>query len=319
MGRAIRRFGLGMVLVGWFALPVWAQGAPPDTPATADAAAPDAGAPGAPAPVDPPPADAALVPEAGVGEAERLAAVADEHFEAGRYGDAVENYLKAYRLVPVSALLYNIGFIYDRKLNDPDLAMSFYRRYIRADDAAPELVGRATARLRELTAAREQAAAAEAAAAAAAAALRPAPATGAPVATPPVGATPDALTVVHRSPLRSPQAIGGWTALATGVALAATGGALWGLVRQKNADYEAARTVAEKRDLRATGRDMALAGDVLVAVGGAALTTGIVLLATLRGEPRGPATPTATPGGGLPDLGAVPLEGGALLTLGGRL
>ena len=47
-------------------------------------------------------------------------------------------------------ILLNVATIYDRKLHERDLAAEYYRRYLRAPDAEPDLVLKATQRLTAL-------------------------------------------------------------------------------------------------------------------------------------------------------------------------
>ncbi|MET0411237.1 MAG: hypothetical protein ABW217_08065 [Polyangiaceae bacterium] len=67
--------------------------------------------------------------------AERHAAQAFEAYQAGRHGTAVSLYVQAYNASPNADILYNIARIYDTKLGDRKLALTFYRRYI-ADPGA---------------------------------------------------------------------------------------------------------------------------------------------------------------------------------------
>jgi hypothetical protein len=67
--------------------------------------------------------------------AERHAARAFEAYQAGRHGTAVSLYVQAYNASPNADILYNIARIYDTKLGDRKLALTFYRRYI-ADPGA---------------------------------------------------------------------------------------------------------------------------------------------------------------------------------------
>ena len=91
-------------------------------------------------------ADAAVPPESAA-DAEQIASRAYELQAAGRYGEAIAGYLKAYELSSVGAALLNVATIYDRRLHDRALAADYYRQYVRAPDADPPLVERANGRL----------------------------------------------------------------------------------------------------------------------------------------------------------------------------
>ncbi len=82
--------------------------------------------------------------------AEQLAEQAYEQHAAGKDAEAISTYLRAYELSKASALLFNVATIYDRKLRERGLAEDFYRRYLAATDAEPDLVRKATERLTAL-------------------------------------------------------------------------------------------------------------------------------------------------------------------------
>ncbi len=91
-----------------------------------------------------------------VKDAERYGVEAYKAYEKKQYAEAVSLYLKAYDSVPSAVVLYNIAKIYDNKLKDRQLAMTFYRRYVADPQAKPDLVKTANERLsalRELEAA----------------------------------------------------------------------------------------------------------------------------------------------------------------------
>jgi len=70
-----------------------------------------------------------------VKRAEKYAAEAYAAYEKKDYASAVALYVKALELSPNADMIYNIAKIYDTKLGDRSLAMTFYRRYI-ADPGA---------------------------------------------------------------------------------------------------------------------------------------------------------------------------------------
>jgi tetratricopeptide (TPR) repeat protein len=72
--------------------------------------------------------------------AERHAAQAFEAYQAGRYGTAVSLYVQAHNASPNADILYNIARIYDTKLGDRKLALTFYRRYIADPGAQAERI-----------------------------------------------------------------------------------------------------------------------------------------------------------------------------------
>jgi hypothetical protein len=82
--------------------------------------------------------------------AEHLAARAYELHESGRYAEAIAIYLEAYQVSNAAVALLNVATIYDRKLHEPGLAADYYRRYLAAPDAEPDLVKKAAARLTAL-------------------------------------------------------------------------------------------------------------------------------------------------------------------------
>ncbi len=81
---------------------------------------------------------------------ERLAAEANVLVAAGDFQGAIARYLEAYRASQAGALLYNIAYIYDRKLGQPELALEHYKRYLGAEDAELDIVRRALDRIRAL-------------------------------------------------------------------------------------------------------------------------------------------------------------------------
>lgn len=81
---------------------------------------------------------------------ERLAAEGNALVGAADFEGAIARYLEAYRLSQAGALLYNIAYIYDRKIGQPELALEHYKRYLGAEDAEPDIVRRALDRIRAL-------------------------------------------------------------------------------------------------------------------------------------------------------------------------
>jgi tetratricopeptide (TPR) repeat protein len=89
-------------------------------------------------------------PPAATKTAEELANQAYEEHAAGRYAEAIATYLKAYAISNAGVVLFNIATIYDRKLHERELAIEYYRRYLRAPDAEPAQVQKANERLTAL-------------------------------------------------------------------------------------------------------------------------------------------------------------------------
>jgi hypothetical protein len=79
--------------------------------------------------------------------AEKKAAQAFEAYQAKRFAEAVGLYLEAHRAAPNADILYNVARIYDAKLADRPLAISFYRRYIADPGAIADRIQVANERL----------------------------------------------------------------------------------------------------------------------------------------------------------------------------
>jgi tetratricopeptide (TPR) repeat protein len=82
--------------------------------------------------------------------AEQRAAQAFEAYQNKEYSTSVALYLEAFKSAPSADLLYNIARIYDAKLGDRQLAITFYRKYIADPGAVAERIKRANERLVEL-------------------------------------------------------------------------------------------------------------------------------------------------------------------------
>lgn len=200
--------------------------------------------------------------------AEALAADARTLYESGQYAQAITAYVKAHRLAPAGALLYNIAFIYDQKLNENELALDFYRRFIRSPDADPALMERANQRIAEL----------KAVAASPGTDGVPALAELGPTATSEPVVTGSAVVTNQPEPGGRPMRTAGWVLTGVGFAAAATGVVFGVLAQSTHEDFENAHSLNDKLDLSDTGETQALTGDVLMGVGAAALVAGVVLL-----------------------------------------
>ncbi len=84
---------------------------------------------------------------------EALAQEASELVRSGEFRRGIARYEEAYRIEPAATLLYNIAFIYDRKLGDARSARVYYERYLLAPDAESDASARARDRLADLKAA----------------------------------------------------------------------------------------------------------------------------------------------------------------------
>ena len=71
------------------------------------------------------------------------------HYEKGEFPEAIAEMLKAYHLIPEPGLLYNVARIY-QKMDEPELAQKYYRKFVSHEDADPDNVSKALAYLKEL-------------------------------------------------------------------------------------------------------------------------------------------------------------------------
>jgi tetratricopeptide (TPR) repeat protein len=88
-----------------------------------------------------------------VARVEALSLEGAQLFQGGNYREAIVRFKEAYALVPVANLLYNIALSYER-VGDNDAAITYYEKFIVADDADPEVRGVALGRLKDLGRAR---------------------------------------------------------------------------------------------------------------------------------------------------------------------
>ena len=156
-------------------------------------------------------------------------ALADRAYElhaAGDYAAAIATYLRAYDASNAAVTLLNIATIYDRKLHEPALASEYYRRYLRAPDAEPALVQKATERLTALKQTEP-------------ATPEPVPLASLP---PPTAPAATALRAVPRDEGSAPESIvrtGGLIVVATGVTTLGASLVLGLLAKGKNDDANA--------------------------------------------------------------------------------
>ncbi|HET6146599.1 MAG TPA: hypothetical protein VFH68_03650 [Polyangia bacterium] len=85
-----------------------------------------------------------------VAVAERRAGEAFQAYTRKEYRAAIALYVEAYEAAPNGSILFNIARIYDLKLRNPQLAITFYRRYVADPGAQIEHLETANQRLRSL-------------------------------------------------------------------------------------------------------------------------------------------------------------------------
>jgi len=223
-------------------------------------------------------ASPALADESSRQTVEQLAEKAYQQHAAGKYADSISTYLKAYEISKASETLFNVATIYDRKLNERELAADYYRRYIRQPDANPDLVRRATERLTTMKREAQEEQARKAA--------LPVPTAPVPASTP-ATASPEAAPKARADP--------GWHAAgiivgATGVAGVLAGLALGAAAKTKNdtANGECSGPSCASQqgviDARDAGR-FATFSTVAVAAGGALVAVGLALYIAAPSRP----------------------------------
>lgn len=220
--------------------------------------------------------------------AEWLSSRAEQAFSEGRFSDAIKLYLDAWEAVPSAAILYNVAFIYDRRLQDPDLAIQYYDRAAASADADAGLVEKARARVAAIRAERGK---------------KPPP----------------------RDPEPEPEPDGDSSSLPLGpILLMGGGGALllggvaMGFVASSTEDdFQSATTVADKRSLQSSGQTQALVADILM-VGGI-LTAAGGFLWYLFDSPASEQRVDMTEGGRGLRVEPMFVPGGAGVSIGGSL
>ena len=177
-----------------------------------------------------------------------------EYYNAERYPEAVREMLAAYQAVPDAALLYNIARIY-QTMEETDLAVEYFYRFVKSTDADPDTVQKALDYLAELRA--------QPTVKVESPEVAPAPAPAAVVQQPvePLVAAPDPVPTRRLAALPLAVGVGG---LATGVVAGVLAASARATYLDTELDY-AERLLAQER-----GRGMALVSDVgwtLTAVG----------------------------------------------------
>lgn len=85
--------------------------------------------------------------------AEQFAEQAYQKYEKGAFPEAIALYMKSYEISRDARILFNVAQIYDKKIQDRELAIDYYRRYLKTTTTEAELVKRATERIAVLSAA----------------------------------------------------------------------------------------------------------------------------------------------------------------------
>lgn len=234
--------------------------------------------------------------------AEWLSNQAETAFAEKRFADAIRLYLDAWEAAPAASILYNVAFIYDKRLSDPELAIDYYERAARSPDADQALIDKARQRVETLRTELGRKAPKD-------------PPKDPPKKDPPKDPPkkdppkdpPDDPVDLDPRPGLGPilVTVGGGALLA--------GGLVVGIFANKtHGDFAGAETPAEKRELQSRGKSQALIADVLMGAGGLTLGAGLVWMLL---EPL----PAADARVEQVRLEPMFLPGGAGLSLGGRL
>ena len=207
-----------------------------------------------------------------------------EHYQAGRYPEAVAEMLSAYQAVPDPDLLYNIARIYE-KLSEFEIAISYYQRFVVSDGADPERVKKALEHVQRLKKEERSRQSEVARVEDPATKQQPKPKSENPVNEPPSAeAAPSTKTDEPVSPIKtelksshSVVKLLPWTMM--GLGLVTTGvGAFYGMsaldaskaAANMNANYE------DRVASQATGQSDAGLADILMISGGSLLVAGLV-------------------------------------------
>ncbi|MBU0554040.1 hypothetical protein KKF91_15310 [Myxococcota bacterium] len=202
--------------------------------------------------------------EGGEARIEALAEAGAAAYDAGDYVKAVGLYIRANQLEPNAPLIYNIAVIYERKIDDPQLAIQFYRRYIGSPDVDPEKIPVVNERIIKLKLEIQKREAARA--------------------KPDKPAEPTSVKIIKviQDPIAPPPppkpSVAPWLVIGTGAALGIAGG-VFGVMAQRSADdFDESDLLAVKRDAKDRSQTQALTADILGGAGVAALTIGVIML-----------------------------------------
>ncbi len=246
---------------------------------------------------------------------EKLASDAAQAYHAGEYQRAVELLERAFKMQPVTALLYNLAKAYDR-LGDSEKAADAFAKYAAAEDADPKLKAKAEARLAVLMVPQHKAPPKN----------EPPPRNEPPrneppahveapakVEPPPVDPVAERQHAVDRTRRRDrvialSLGLVGVAALSTALGLSLNALSLHG-------DFSASASEVDKRQLRDAAQAQALGADLLYAVGAAAV--GVTAYFLYRGFHR-TGTGTGAETTSHVALGPWLAPGGGGLVAGGR-
>jgi tetratricopeptide (TPR) repeat protein len=193
-------------------------------------------------------------------QVEELSGKAAAAYGEGNYERAIELFKEAYALQPVSNLLFNIAKVYE-KTENWDEAENFYKEFIKSPDAEGKAREAALERLDAIKQIKD------------AAAPDPVEKPDDPVEKDPPPPPPPA----KKSPLP-------WIVMGGGGALVA-GGVVFGLLASgKQSKFDDATTADEKRDLRKSGKTLALVADSMYVAGAITGVVGVILLLSSGGE-----------------------------------
>jgi len=228
--------------------------------------------------------------------AEALATEAYDLYQAGRFQESLAVYQKAYEKEPAAAILFNIARIYERKLGDPARAEQYYKQYVAAPDADPELAKKA----REFLATRE--------------AERKTASSRAPAVTTVPDTEPRATTTDDGGGQVEALRIAGWASLGVGVTALGVG-TIFGIVAMNKNDDAAeicnGSACAEQSgvDLIDEARSAATVSTVAFVAGGVLAAAGVVVVLATRSGSGGDARMSVAPALG-PRVGGLVLSGG---------
>ena len=201
--------------------------------------------------------------DAAIEKAENHSRLGVERYQAGRYAEAIREMLAAYQAVPDAALHYNVARIY-QAMGQGDLALTYFKQFVTAPDADPDMVQQALDHM---------------------ATLEPERAAEKSEAGP-----PDTKEDVPKDPaVAEPEPGGGDSTGGSGVlpwvvggvgAGAVVGGSITGLLSlQANQTYQdVTLPFAERLEAQSSGRSLALTTDVLMVTGALGLAGGWWLL-----------------------------------------
>ncbi len=225
--------------------------------------------------------------------AKRYYKLGEELYMRAAYDEALENFKRSYKFSGKPELFYNMGRC-EEALGLLEAAIGHYEAYLKTGPPQADLLKARLANLRKRLIPKKPAPAAK---------PKPRDQPTPELASPPAKAT---------SPEPEKRGLGvkglaGWISVGVGVALIGTGAALGALASSKSDEVETAwadgKEWADISDNADSGQNMETGAIVSLAMGGAVLATGAVLLVLhyTGGQKESPTTawiaPTVTPGG----------------------